>query len=114
MKATEIMAKYNITRQTLCTWVKEHKINYIKLPNGRYDYSDLKADTRDENLIEDNTAAGDVLTKLAQLQQQVNALKKSQQIFKQLLQFLAQINFMGPELLNQLQTIIADSEKESS
>lgn len=114
MKATEVMTKYNITRQTLCSWVKEHKISYTKLPNGRYDYSDLKTDTLDEHLPDTNTDTGDVLTKLAQLQQQVAALKKSQQVFKQLLQFLAQINFMGPELMNQLQTIMTESEKESS
>ena len=38
MKAKEILNKYNITRDTLCRWVKEGKIDYEILPSGRYDY----------------------------------------------------------------------------
>lgn len=40
MKAKEIMKLYNITRNTLCTWVKEGKIKVEKTPSGRYMYSE--------------------------------------------------------------------------
>jgi predicted site-specific integrase-resolvase len=38
MKAKEIMQKYNITRNTLCTWVKKGLIEVEKTPTGRYVY----------------------------------------------------------------------------
>lgn len=38
MKAKEVMEKYNITRRTLCNWVKKGKIQYEKTPTGRYIY----------------------------------------------------------------------------
>ena len=41
MKAKEVMLKYDICRVTLWRWIKEGKINYIKLPSGRYDYLDM-------------------------------------------------------------------------
>ena len=38
MKAKEVMEKYNITRNTLCTWVKKGLIEVEKTPSGRYVY----------------------------------------------------------------------------
>ncbi|MFA5586332.1 MAG: IS607 family transposase [Saccharofermentanales bacterium] len=38
MKAKDIMLKYNISRKTLSRWIKDDKIVYKILPNGRYDY----------------------------------------------------------------------------
>jgi len=38
MKASEIMEKYQITRNTLYRWVKDNKISFTILPSGRYDY----------------------------------------------------------------------------
>ena len=38
MKAKEVMAKYGITRNTLCNWVKKGLINYELTPSGRYIY----------------------------------------------------------------------------
>lgn len=93
--------------------MKEHKISYTKLPNGRYDYSDLCIDTSVKSLSNDVTKVSDILARVAALQQQVTTLQKSQQVLLQLLQFLTQINFMGPELLNQLQAIISEKKKES-
>lgn len=40
MKAKEIMQRYNITRRTLCNWVKNGKIYVEKTPTGRYIYFD--------------------------------------------------------------------------
>jgi predicted site-specific integrase-resolvase len=40
MKAKEVMNKYGICRETLCRWVKNGRIKYIKTPSGRYDYID--------------------------------------------------------------------------
>ena len=41
MKAKEVMAKYNISRPTLCDWKKSGKIYAVKLPNGQYDYKEI-------------------------------------------------------------------------
>lgn len=38
MKAKEVMLKYNISRRTLCNWVKKGVINFEKTPTGRYIY----------------------------------------------------------------------------
>lgn len=38
MKAKEIMNKYQITRNTLCNWVKNGLIEVKKTPSGRYIY----------------------------------------------------------------------------
>lgn len=38
MKAKEIMKKYDITRNTLCNWVKKGLIIVEKTPSGRYIY----------------------------------------------------------------------------
>ena len=40
MKAKEIMNKYQITRNTLCNWVKKGLIKVDKTPSGRYIYID--------------------------------------------------------------------------
>ena len=40
MKAKEIMNKYQITRNTLCNWVKKGLIEVSKTPSGRYIYID--------------------------------------------------------------------------
>lgn len=40
MKAKEIMSKYQITRNTLCNWVKKGLIDVIKTPSGRYIYNE--------------------------------------------------------------------------
>lgn len=42
MKASEVMIKYNITRNTLSNWVKNGWILVDKLPSGRYIYKDIK------------------------------------------------------------------------
>ena len=39
-KAKEIMDKYQITRNTLCNWVKKGLIKIDKTPSGRYIYFD--------------------------------------------------------------------------
>ena len=52
MKAKEIMKKYNITRKTLSNWVINNKILYNILPNGRYDYENVKNENVDKiNII---------------------------------------------------------------
>jgi len=38
MKAKDIMKKYQITRNTLCNWVKKGWIKVEKTPSGRYIY----------------------------------------------------------------------------
>lgn len=38
MKAKEIMNKYNISRNTLCNWVRKGIIEVEILPSGRYNY----------------------------------------------------------------------------
>lgn len=38
MKAKDVMIKYNITRRTLCNWVKKGKISVELTPTGRYIY----------------------------------------------------------------------------
>jgi|APCry1669189844_1035258.scaffolds.fasta_scaffold35160_2 predicted site-specific integrase-resolvase len=48
MKAKEVMEKYQISRNTLCTWVKKGWIKVDKIPSGRYIYIDKKEDTKDE------------------------------------------------------------------
>ncbi len=40
MKAKDIMKKYNITRRTLCNWVKRGSILVERTPTGRYIYLD--------------------------------------------------------------------------
>jgi len=40
MKAKEIMNKYQITRNTLCNWVKKGLIKVDRTPSGRYIYID--------------------------------------------------------------------------
>jgi len=40
MKANQVLAKLNITRPTLCKYVKEGYIKVTKLPNGLYDYDE--------------------------------------------------------------------------
>lgn len=40
VKAKTILEKYNITRPTLCAWIKSGKIKYTKTPGGQYDYID--------------------------------------------------------------------------
>jgi len=50
MKAKEIMDKYQITRNTLCNWVKKGWIKIDKTPSGRYIYFDkIKGDDEKEN-----------------------------------------------------------------
>lgn len=38
MKANQVLEKLNITRPTLCKYVKQGYIKVTKLPNGHYDY----------------------------------------------------------------------------
>ncbi len=38
MKAKEVMKLYNITRNTLCNWVRKGLIEVEKTPSGRYVY----------------------------------------------------------------------------
>jgi hypothetical protein len=38
MKAKDVLTKLNITRPTLCSYVKKGYIKAYKLPNGQYDY----------------------------------------------------------------------------
>jgi predicted site-specific integrase-resolvase len=38
MKAKDIMIKFQITRNTLCNWVKRGLIEVDKTPSGRYIY----------------------------------------------------------------------------
>ncbi len=38
MKSKEVCEKYDITRLTLCKWVKSGKIAYEVMPSGRYNY----------------------------------------------------------------------------
>jgi len=40
MKAKEMMKKYEISRNTLCSWVKKGLIKVDKTPSGRYIYQD--------------------------------------------------------------------------
>ena len=40
MKCKKVLSFLNITRQTLCKYVKTNKIQVIKLPSGQYDYVD--------------------------------------------------------------------------
>jgi predicted site-specific integrase-resolvase len=47
MKAKEILNKYQITRNTLCNWVKKGLIKVEKTPSGRYIYID-KIKKKDE------------------------------------------------------------------
>jgi predicted site-specific integrase-resolvase len=51
MKASDVMKKYNICRQTLCRWVKEDLIEYTVLPSGRYDYGKYKSDFEEEVIL---------------------------------------------------------------
>lgn len=44
MKAQEIMEKYQITRNTLCNWVKAGDIKIEKTPSGRYIYHDKSSE----------------------------------------------------------------------
>lgn len=38
MKAKEVLKICDISRNTLCNWVKNNKIGYVRLPSGRLDY----------------------------------------------------------------------------
>lgn len=40
MKCRKVLSLLNITRQTLCRYVKNNKIQVNKLPSGQYDYVD--------------------------------------------------------------------------
>ena len=40
MKAKQVMSKLNITRPTLCKYVKQGTLKVHKLPNGHYDYDE--------------------------------------------------------------------------
>lgn len=40
MKAEQVLKLLKITRPTLCSYIRDHKIKAIKLPNGYYDYDD--------------------------------------------------------------------------
>lgn len=42
MKAKQIMNKYQISRNTLCNWVKNDLIRIEKTPSGRYIYFEKK------------------------------------------------------------------------
>jgi len=46
MKAKEIMKKYEISRNTLCTWVKKGLIEVDKTPSGRYIYKIKNVDEK--------------------------------------------------------------------
>ena len=48
MKAKEIMDKYQITRNTLCYWVKRGWIKIDKTPSGRYIYFDKITDNNEK------------------------------------------------------------------
>jgi len=48
MKAKEIMNKYQITRNTLCNWVKRGLIKVDKTPSGRYVYYDKNEEKKNE------------------------------------------------------------------
>jgi predicted site-specific integrase-resolvase len=47
MKAKDIMKKYNITRNTLCNWVKKGYIKVDKTLSGRYIYLDENKNKND-------------------------------------------------------------------
>lgn len=47
MKAKEVMKKYQITRNTLCNWVKKGWINVEVMPSGNYKYNDNKNDKKE-------------------------------------------------------------------
>lgn len=49
MKAKEIMIKYQITRNTLCNWVKNGSIEVKKTPSGRYIYLE-KINKKDDKI----------------------------------------------------------------
>lgn len=103
MKATEVMTKYNITRQTLSNWVKEGKIDYIILPNGRYDYQDLASDS---DLA--SSSVNSVTTEAVDIRAALTLLANMMNTELELLNFLAQINFMGPELKLKLERQLAE------
>lgn len=42
------MNKYQITRNTLCSWVKKGLIKVDKTPSGRYIYIDKNEDNKNE------------------------------------------------------------------
>lgn len=44
MKAKEVMEKYQISRNTLCAWVKKGWIKVDVLPSGRYRYKIIEKD----------------------------------------------------------------------
>ena len=48
MKAKEVMGKYKISRNTLCSWVKRGWIKVEVMPSGRYIYLDVKKEDQDE------------------------------------------------------------------
>jgi len=48
MKAKEIISKYQISRNTLCNWVKKGSIKIEKTPSGRYIYLELEKIKKDE------------------------------------------------------------------
>lgn len=99
MKASEIMKKYNITRPTLSAWVKENKIKYIKLPNGRYEYEELNDTSIMDLSTEKVPTQIDIDTKLALIVQMA-------EVELDLLIFLRKINFMGPELMNKFNDLL--------
>ena len=51
MKAKDIMKKYEISRNTLSSWVKKGLIKVDKTPSGRYIYIDkiIKNDEKTNN-----------------------------------------------------------------
>ena len=48
MKAKEMMEKYEISRNTLCSWVKKGLIKVDKTPSGRYIYLDKIKDINEK------------------------------------------------------------------
>jgi predicted site-specific integrase-resolvase len=48
MKAKEVMKKYNITRNTLSSWVKRGWIGVEKMSSGRYIYFEKNKEDKNE------------------------------------------------------------------
>lgn len=100
MKAKEVMEKYNITRPTLCAWTKDGKIGYIKLPNGQYDYHEITSEQLQVQEVQPESISASVID------QKLALLSKMAEVELKLFVFLRKINFMGPDMMNELNKLL--------
>ena len=101
MKAKEVMAKYNISRPTLCDWKKSGKIYAVKLPNGQYDYKEIAEVPAPVEPMNNVTGFQDI---------EIKTVSDMLKVMIDFYEFMVKINFMGPEFLNRTKDILKEYE----